>query len=260
MRKFNLLFALTFLMACSSEKPTEVLVLPTLHGAHAVNTNYTYNDLMATVRAYDPDVIGVEIRPVDMQLLTDSLKKFYPFEMIQVRDSFPDKTSGIDFYSQSVEMEAVNRQMFTDSTSEMGRFKKLQRDMTLDSLLVSRYEALGLAEIQENQQRIALNYSVEEMLNGEYDSLTGRQYKLEDSLFKNSVYEEYSKFNNKRDLQITLNALDLVDENPGKKVLLLVGANHRNRLMDSLEKRGESVQLIQDLSFVKTRERHFGSN
>lgn len=253
MRKISLLLALVLMTACNSEEPTEVLVLPTLHGAHEMNMNYTYDDLMATVKAFDPDVIGVEIRPVDMQLDSDSLDVFYPIEMIKVRDSFPGKTSGIDFYSQSVENETVNRKMFVDTTSQMGRIKKLQREMGRDSLLISRYEALGLPVIQKNQQRIGMNYSAEEMINGEYDSLTGRQYELEDSLFKNSIYEEYSRFNNERDLQITKNALELVEKNPGKKVLLLVGANHRNRLMDSLQTKYENIELVQDLSFMKAK-------
>ncbi|MGB7785547.1 MAG: hypothetical protein WBL27_05550 [Salinimicrobium sp.] len=253
MRKISLLLALALLTACNSEEPTEVLVLPTLHGAHEMNMNYTYDDLLATVKAYDPDVIGVEIRPIDMQLDSDSLDVFYPIEMIRVRDSFPNKTSGIDFYSQQVENETVNRKMFVDSTTQMGRIKRLQRDMGQDSLLISRYEALGIPELQKNQQRIALNYSAEEMINGEYDSLTGRQYQLEDSLFKNSIYEEYSSFNNNRDLQITKNALQLVENNPGKKVLLLVGANHRNRLVDSLQARNEKIELVRDLNFMKAQ-------
>lgn len=252
MRKFSLLLALAFLTACNSEEPTEVLVLPTLHGAHEMNMNYTYDHLMAIVKAYDPDVIGVEIRPVDMQLQSDSLDVFYPIEMIRVRDSFPDKTHGIDFYSQSVENETVHRKMFVDSTTEMGRIKRLQRDMGMDSLLISRYEALGIPEIQKNQQRIAMNYSAEEMLNGEYDSLTGRQYMLEDSLFKDSDYEAYSRFNNNRDLQITKNALKLIGEHPGEKVLLLLGANHRNRLVDSLQNKAQ-VRLVKDLSFMKSQ-------
>ena len=253
MRKISFLLALVLMTACNSDEPTEVLVLPTLHGAHEMNMNYTYDDLMATVKAYDADVIGLEIRPVDMQLDSDSLDVFYPIEMIRVRDSFPDKTSGIDFYSQQVENETVNRQMFIDSTTEMGRIKRLQREMGTDSLLISRYEAFGIPEIQKNQQRIALNYSAEEMINGEYDSLTGRQYELEDSLFKNSSYEAYSSFNNERDLQITKNALELVKKNPGKKVLLLVGANHRNRLMDSLKVRNGELKLVENLNFMKAQ-------
>ena len=79
MRKFPLfLFLLLILTACTGEEKTRVLVLPTIHGAHEANENYTYDDLLQLVKAYDPDVIGVEIRPEDLDLQTDSLDVFYP--------------------------------------------------------------------------------------------------------------------------------------------------------------------------------------
>lgn len=250
MKKFSLFLVLALLTACTSKEPTTtVLVLPTLHGAHEMNANYTYDDLLTIAKAFDPDVIGVEIRPVDMELPGDSLDVFYPVEFIQVRDSFPGIVKGIDFYSEETRDEVVNRKMFTDTTTEMGRIKNLQQQMNKDSLLLESYESSGIPQIQEKQTQIALNYSAEEMLNGQYDSLTARQYRLEDSIFKNSIYEAYSRFNNNRDLQITKNALELVEKNRGKKVLLLVGANHRNRLVDSLE--NKKVQLINDLNFLK---------
>ena len=98
--------------------------------------------------------------------------------------------------------------------------------------------------------RIARTYSATEFLKGEYDSLTQRQYWLEDSLFKNTVYEDYSRLNNRRDLQITKNALKLIKNNPSKKVLILVGANHRNRLVDSLKNFNRNeIKMVENLDF-----------
>lgn len=249
--KGKLLFLLAgiLLVACN-QKPAEVLVLPTLHGAHEVNQNYSYEDLMQHIKAFSPDVIGIEVRPVDMDLPGDSLDQFYPQEMVQVRDSFPNIVTGIDFYSDETKDEIVNRKMFTDSTTQMGRIKRLSQQMKLDSLLVSRHEELGISKINDEQGRIALSYSAADFLKGEYDSLTQRQYWLEDSLFKNTVYEEYSRFNNQRDLEITKNALKLIENHPSKRVLILVGANHRNRLVDSLKNFSKNeVKLVESLDF-----------
>ncbi|MDX1752201.1 MAG: hypothetical protein R3259_03375 [Salinimicrobium sediminis] len=234
-------------LSCIRDQETQVLVLPTIHGAHEVNENYTYDDLLQLVKSYEPDVIGVEIRPEDFNLSTDSLDLFYPLEMIMVRDSFPGKVSGIDYYNEETRNITVSRKMFSDTVSEMYSIKRLTQDMRLDSAFVTSYEKTKIPEIQEEQRRMALNYSAEEFLKGEYDSITGLQYQIEDSLFGNSPYAAYPVFNNRRDLQITLNALQLVEKNPGKKILLLVGANHRNRLVDSLENR--QVDLIKDLNF-----------
>jgi len=254
MKKLILLIAAAFVMGCESSQPTEVLVLPTLHGAHEVNSNYTYGDLMKTVKAFKPDVIGVEIRPIDMKMNSDSLDVFYPIEMIMVRDSFPAKVMGIDYYNDATVAEPVNRKIFTDTTTQMGRIKLLMNAMQQDTLFLKRYEAAGIPQIQEEQKRIALNYSAAQFLKGEYDSLTERQYRLEDSLYKHTPYESYTVFNNNRDLHITQNALELIRSNPSKRVLILVGANHRNRLVDSLKgKDSKEIKLITALNFLKSK-------
>ena len=236
-------------LSCQKEQKTQVLVLPTIHGAHEFNENYTYADLLEIIEAYEPDRIGVEIRPEDFQLSTDSLDLFYPLEMIMVRDSFAGKVSGIDYYNEETKNITVSRNMFADTVSEMYRIKRLTQDMRLDSVFVSAYENTRLPKIQEEQRKMAMEYSAEDFLKGRYDSITGLQYQIEDSLFGKSDYAAYPIFNNRRDLKITQNALQIVEENPGKKILFLVGANHRNRLMDSLKKR--DVELLQDLSFRK---------
>lgn len=249
MKKFSaLFFLLLLLVSCEEDEQTQVLVLPTIHGAHERNVSYSYDHLMQMIREYDPDLIGVEIRPEDFDMPTDSLDLFYPLEMIMVRDSFPGKVTGIDYYSEATRNIRVSREMFGDTLSEMYRIKRMTADMRLDSAFVAQYEKTRLPVIQEEQRRMALNYSAEEFLKGEYDSITGLQYQIEDSLFKDSPYSEYPKFNNRRDLQITLNILELVEENPGAKILIMVGANHRNRVMDSLENR--DVKIVKDLNFM----------
>lgn len=252
MNKTLFLLLYIFLLACNSPQPTEVLVLPTLHGAHEVNPNYTYADLQKLVKAYNPDIIGVEIRPIDITKESDSLDVFYPIEMIRVRDSFPGKVTGIDYYNDETENEPVSKKIFTDSTTQMGKMKMLINNMQKDTVFVAEYEAAGISAILEEQKRIALNYSAAEFLKGEYDSLTGRQYRLEDSLYKNTPYESYTVFNNNRDYHITKNALDLIAKNPSKRVLILVGANHRNRLVDSLKNYDSGkIKLVTDLGFLE---------
>ncbi len=251
MKSQPIIIILLFLFtACNSQQEQEVLVLPSIHGAHETNPNYSYEDLMQIVKTYDPDIIGVEIRPEDFQMPSDSLDLFYPLEMIMVRDSFPGKVYGIDFYSDGTRDVVVNREMFSDSASEMYHLKKLSQDMSLDSVLVDAFKEAGIPKIHEEQRRMAFSYSAEEFLKGEYDSITARQYRLEDSLLKNGKYAAYPVFNNQRDLQITKNAIKLIKQNPQKKVLILVGANHRNRLVDSLQ--NKNLKLVSDLSFIKS--------
>ena len=252
MKKIALALSLVCVMACNTKAPTEVLVLPTLHKAHEMNKNYTYDDLMEIIKKYDPDVVGVEIRPEDIELQSVILEAFYPKEMITARDSFSDRAFGIDFYSEDTQDKPVKLKMFQDTTGEIGRAKKLAQEMKMDSVLVIKHDEIGLEKILQEQQRIALSYSPEEFLKGEYDSLTELQFILEDSLFMGTAYEEYAIFNSRRDRRISQNALKLIEENPEKRILILVGANHRNRLVDLLEKEDQKkVRLVKELDFMK---------
>ena len=234
---------LTLFISCSDGEPSKVMVVPTIHGAHERNTNYTYEDLFALIRKYDPDVIGIEIRPEDMQENNDYLDPFYPAEMMMVKDSFPDKVVGLDFYGESVRGKLMDPDKITDTTTELGRFIQVQREMASDSILQEQYRKTDIPKLAEEQRRMALNYSVNEFMKGEYDSITERYYRILDSLLKNTAYEQgFTELNTQRDVEITRNSLKLVRNNPGEKVLILVGANHRSRLVDSLETM-ENVEL-----------------
>ena len=252
MKKISFALILVFCMACNKSVPTEVLVLPTLHKAHEMNSNYTYDDLMEIIKDFNPDVIGVEIRPEDMEVESEVLATFYPKEMVSIRDSFKDKAYGIDFYSEDTQDEVVEAGMFRDTTREIGRANRLSQNMKMDSVIVEKHKKLGLDKILKEQQRIAMTYSPDEFLKGEYDSLTELQFILEDSLLKGTPYEEYAVFNSRRDRRISQNALKLIEENPEKRILILVGANHRNRLIDLLEQEDQKkVKLIEDLQFMQ---------
>ena len=255
MKKIAVILGFVLVSACNTEVPTEVLVLPALHQAHEMNENYSYDDLMEIIKAYNPDVIGVEIRPEDMQRHSEVLRVYYPEEMVQVRDTYKDKAFGIDFYSEDTRGEHVESAMFQDTTREIGRAKKIAREMKLDSMIVVKHRELGLADVLKEQRRIALTYSAEEFLNGEYDSLVELQFEIEDKMLKGTPYEEYNAFNNRRDQRISQNALKLIEENPDKRILILVGASHRNRLMDFLEQEDqEKVKVIRSLGFMRSAE------
>lgn len=232
--------------ACNSTKETDVLVLSAIHSNHELNKNYSYDDLFATITKYDPEVIGIEIRPEDMEQGNKYLDPFYPAEMMMVKDSFPAKVVGLDFYREQTRGKLLAVDMFKDSAHEMGRIVDLQRKMSADSDLIKRQEEIGLPALQNEQLRMANNYSAAEMISGEYDSITSRYYVLLDSVLTGTAYEDWERFNTNRDVQIRKNALEIVANNKGKKILILVGANHRYRLVDSLRTRG-SVRVVEKL-------------
>lgn len=244
-RLIFVLLSLLFL-SCSKNDDTHVLVMPSLHALHKVNPNYSYKDLFEVIGNFDPEVIGVEIRPEDIKQSNEYLDPFYPDEMIMVKDSFPEITYGIDFYGKAAEGKLLKKEFAKDTLNELGRFFQAQHRINRDSLVITAEKQLGIPGIQEKQKNIGLSYSPQQMINGDYDRLTEKFYRLEDSLLLAHGYEKYVNFNAGRDLRITLNAIELIQQNKGKSVLIIVGANHRNRLVDSLENRS-GIELVQDL-------------
>ncbi|MBS3808442.1 MAG: hypothetical protein KGY60_13135, partial [Bacteroidales bacterium] len=62
-----LLFSALQIQADKIEQPTEVLVLGTIHSSHTKNPNYSYENVIHILDAYQPDAICVEIRPRDFR-------------------------------------------------------------------------------------------------------------------------------------------------------------------------------------------------
>lgn len=245
MRTYHSVIVLLCLMLSfpAQAQNTEVVVLPSIHAFHRSNPNYTYKDLFGIIRAFDPDVIAVEIRKEDIGQAREYLDTFYPDEMIMVRDSFPSTTCGIDYYGAEVEGKLIPKNIFKDTLSDLGKYVQLQQKMQNDSLIQREERRLGMPEILEKQLELAKKYSALQLMNGEYDELTAKYYNLMDSLLLDSPYQEYVEFNNLRDQKITANAINLISQNPEKRVLIIVGANHRGRLMKAL-KTIDSVKVI----------------
>ncbi|HET8884719.1 MAG TPA: hypothetical protein VFM70_00025 [Salinimicrobium sp.] len=247
------LLLLIFFGSCKKkEETTNVMVLSSIHGAHAINPNYSYKDLFNIIETYNPDIIGVEIRSEDMGQDDDYLKNFYPLEMRMVKDSFPTKSEGLDFYGEEVKGKLIPIDAFKDSTSELGQYVYLEKLLVKDSVFSEKKMEIGLKELQGKQTKMALESSAEELMNGIYDMITREYYLKLDSLLLDTPYEYLSDFNTKRDVEITANALNLIKNNTSKKILILVGANHRGRIIDSLK--GEtSIKLIENLEFISIK-------
>ncbi|UJH91208.1 SRPBCC family protein [Antarcticibacterium sp. 1MA-6-2] len=241
LKRFILAVPVFLLLSCGKKESATVLVLPTIQASHEHNSNYNYKILFEVIREFDPHVIGLEIRPEDISQDKEYLELFYTGEMIMVRDSFPDKVVGIDYYGKSFEDQLLPKDVFKDSTNVLGKFVLLEQRMNTDTLVQRKKKELGMPEILEEQKRIARIYSPQQLMNGEYDSLTKRYYTLLEKFLNTAEYEEYIEFNKLRNERITKNSIDLIKDYSGKRILLLVGANHRPDI----------VEAVNDLKRVK---------
>lgn len=225
-------------------KPTEVQVLSTIHKHHLTNPKYPYSKVTQLIKKFDPDLIGVEIRPEDIMADSVYLAQFYPLEMRQVLKDFPpEKIIGFDWYGEEMRGKRMPADVFKNEQTELGQIKKLEREMNQDTSLAPKL--LPLAELSKKQVEIVKTHSPAELNNGEYDNITATFYTILNAALTGTEYEKYAAFNRQRDIEISGNIVKLVEENPGKRIIFLLGANHHGPAVTALQKRfGNHIKTV----------------
>lgn len=245
---FTLLVLFTFLFNTTLfAQQTQLLLLPTIHTLHQKNNRYSFENIFKIIENYKPDIIAVEIRPEDMQQDTAYLKMFYQPEMILMKNNFPDiQKAGIDDFGSDVRGKLLTADFLKDTTTQMGRFRVLNRRMNKDTAIVNAFKQKGLPALRAKQGEMLSTASAAELLDGRYDKITGEYYAGLAEVLAKTPYAEYEKFSSTRDQKITDNIRKLVKNNPGKKIIVLSGANHHNQMTNALSKM-KNVKLITEV-------------
>ena len=207
----------------SQEKKSEVLIISTIHGAHKTNPNYSYDSLFVFIEKYNPDVIGVEIRKEDIDSSISYLKSNYPFEMYECIKKYPSKNVlGFDWLGNDIEGKAIAENYWKDISA----IKKLQHRLNADSTLLQRLSILDIIEVEKN--KLALNASLLELNDGRYDLINHIYYEQLKALLKYTEFIALSDFYQKRDEHIAHNIIEIIKKNNGKRMIFLIGADHRD--------------------------------
>jgi hypothetical protein len=224
-------------------EPAEVQVLATIHNFHATNPNYPYSKVTQLIQKFHPDLIAVEIRPEDLKGDTAYLAQFYPREMRQVLLDFPrEKVRGVDWYGNEMAGKKMPADVFKNEQTELGKMKSLGGKMHDDPQM--KPKLLPLEELGNQQEELAKNSSPAMLNNGHYDQLTVTFYEVLEAAVQGTQYVAYTNFNRERDVKITDNIVKLAKANPGKRIIVLLGANHRARAVKALESMPETVKLV----------------
>ncbi len=223
-----LLLLVLGISGCVTEK-TEVMVCSTLHGAHRKNMDYTYDTLFRFIEKYNPDIIGLEIRPEDIEREQSYLENFYPYEFHQCIEQFPGKV----FYGFDWLGDEGEGQPLSDSYFENMELMHLRKELAEDSVMQIRMTSLDTLAAKKNQ--IAMNATLAELNSGEYDSLNTLYYREMAAFFKGTKYQGITNFYQQRDENIAVNIEKIIRKNPGKRMLFLMGADHRSYTVSHLE-------------------------
>ena len=246
------LFLATLIFISLGYKPvfaqkTELLILPTIHGGHKKNVNYTFDHVRNIIRNFNPDIIAVEIRPEDMNRDTTYLKAFFNPEMIMFKNEFPKaKKYGIDFMGSDVEGKPLPSDFMKDTIGEFGRFRAMNQKLMRDSAIVKARNAKGLPALISKRGLMMGSLGANQLMDGKYDALTEEFTVGQTQILRNTPYQYYDDFQVLRDQRIADNIKAIALKNKGKRMIVLTGANHHNRAVKLLGKEN-SVHLVTEI-------------
>lgn len=227
-----------------AQKKTELLILPTIHAGHTKNIKYSFNHVNKIIENFKPDIIAVEIRPEDIDQDTVYLKQFYQPEMILAITRFPGiQKAGIDFLGSELVGKSLPFDFSRDTVGEMGKFRLMNQKLMRDTAIVKARIAKGMVTLKSKQSEMMGKLSANEILEGTYDKLTAEYTHAQTTVLANTPYQYFDTFNVRRDQIIADNIRELAVSNPGKRIIVLTGANHRNRAVNTV-KTVNSVNLV----------------
>ena len=218
---------------------TQIDIVSTLHKNHLQNPNYTYEDVKKYLEDEKPDIIALEIRAEDMNLSKEILAKRYPFEMYDNLYKISNVSYiGIDWYGDDIVGKPFPDNYFDNENS----VKNVQMKMNKDADFSTKLSVLK--PLTAKKFELVKKLNIHEMKNGMYDAINEVYYQQIELLCKNSPYEMVSKFYETRDLRLAENTSEIIEQNLGKKIIVLTGADHRIAMVKYLNSRfGQKIQI-----------------
>jgi len=220
----------------------EVMVIATLHSGHVDNPQYSYDDLYNRIQAFEPDIVGVEIRQEDIGRASEYLARNYPLEMRVVAERYSDSVVGIDWLGSDL----AGRPIPPDYWRDQSEIKRLQREFGEETL----YATPQMETAGKLQAEILARATPSSLNDGRYDEATREYYAALADAVGGTRFARLSEFYAERDRRIGEAVSKVVERFlPGPaasgRIVFVVGADHRGPLVEQLSKRfGQSIRLV----------------
>ncbi len=210
------LLGLGFCLSALPAKPTHVLVVATIHGNHESNPNYSYQDLVNILAAYAPDAVCVEIRPEDFR------KNSYLKEMMMAAIfglSRGLKVYPVDWWGTGDDRARRNAYM---KTPEFKAKEKEEERLVAESGVMRKFEE-KYGSLEKLWNANTLGY---EFFNGEeYNRYIEEMYGVSMAVYGDGPMNLSYRMRNDKMMEMIRKAMD---ENPGRRVVVLTGAEHKH--------------------------------
>lgn len=215
---------------------TEVIILGVIHEIYK-------DDVLKFIEEYSPHVIGVEIRPEDINESKEYLQISYPSEMIETVYKFSKdiKVYGFDWLGEDIKNKKLSREYWKNN-----RIKRLYRQFNNDKSFERERELLKI--IDDREEEFVKKSNLKAYNSETAGVLVELYYKQFFKILDKTPYEEYADFWKERDEHITKNIINIIKNNEGKRIIFVTGSAHRYPIIKAIEESlGNSVNLIKYL-------------
>ncbi|WP_404989171.1 hypothetical protein [Clostridium culturomicium] len=161
---------------------TEVIILGVIHEIYK-------DDVLEFIEEYNPDVIGVEIRPEDINSSKEYLHISYPSEMIEIvyRFSKEIKVYGFDWLGEDMKNKKLSHEYWRNES-----IKRLYRQFESDKGFEKERELLKI--IEEKEEEFIKKSNLKTYNSEIADIFVEIYYKQFFMILDKTPYEEYARF------------------------------------------------------------------
>ena len=238
MKKQLLIIALISLTQPAIFAQTKVYLVPALHSLHKVNRQYTYDSVQAVIQRIRPNVIAVEIRPEDINTDTSYLQQNYPYEMWMMRYWFPAvQVAGFDWLGNDIAGKPIPPNYWKYTSL----IKQLQRNLEADSAMKAKLNRCK--NYTDDRMVILENSSLKGIYNSNDAILVKAYYDCLNLQLQNTQYDTLSQFYEKRNKMLQENIGRLVQQYPGKTIVVLTGDDHYPYIREYLQRQKVALPL-----------------
>ena len=204
----------------SESGKSNLLIVSSLHAAHEDHATFSYDDLFSLVQDFEPDFVGVEIRPEDIGANRAYLLSNYPWEMVELAHRYQERAFGFDWLGHEIAGTSIPESYFKDLPAT-----KLSKELNDDEVMMaSRPEQI--ARYEEEQSKLIVNATPASLTDGRYGALCRQIDELEQSWLSGSRYEEILAFSRLRDEEIARTLIRFIERHRGSRIIAVMGADH----------------------------------
>jgi hypothetical protein len=227
-----IVFAVAFTANSVAREQTEVFVLSTLHQHHGKDNSYTFSELSEIVEGFHPDVIVVELTPADLESRKEQkTKQEYQNSIFPTADKLKARMVALE----------PEEPMFSELVGLIRASDSELREQHPDA-------ADAFSQYVDSLYGYLFGYwkSASEVNSKQTDALFDVKHSFQNDLFGDKQKLGWEGWNT----NFLEKILGAARANPGKRVIVIVGAEHSYWLRKKLREQ-EGVKLIEPGSVLK---------